>query len=576
MTRKQKVFRTVPQRWGINVLPIGALIFHQSTMPAVQSSVKKPRPVYSGSRKFEAGYVAFMANVFNENVQSIESIETADVRMLVLAGAWRIRLEKRTGLLHCECLKRASNPLSEEWVPARFPLPSFWATDRELAGAIVDAWKVRLKWFVPSAEVCYPRPSKRNRHLHAEDRWYYALDQAASRRLGSRDVRRRVVRRFVAALWNFLVDRETLKICHAYFGRKASFEDYNFTVRRKRDLSERLAETPNLAPLIGSFIKSSTKLRTGRYRIPQDVLAQARAHLFMPPANEEALTPAGWRFLAGLTATALAQLWQVIGQRPQYWPDLIPMLNLVSKTGERPPLTYLKRLFSDVRDIRYRLSRDAYASAQESIVRFVRLAAQQAIAARKKGRLRRFVSGDLILATDWLIQRETRYDYHEGPRTPSAVPKNATWASIMRAQHLWHVQREERERIQREADAQAQREYFAQRDATTWSSSLPACEVMGSTVTPLVTGKDLREEGERMKHCVGGYVDYCVRNRSRIFAIKHLDEEATLELVESGSRKWRVRQVFGSSNTDVSKTIAAISRTVARMYETAERQARRA
>jgi hypothetical protein len=517
-----------------------------------------------------------MANVFSENVQSIESIETADVRMLVLAGTWRIRLEKRTGLLHCECLKRASNPLSEEWVAARFPLSSFWAADRELAGAIVNAWKVRLKWFVPSAEVCYPRPSKRNRHLHAEDRWHYALDQAASRRLGSRDVRQRVVRRFVAALWNFLVDRETLKLCHAYFGRKASFEDYNFTVRRKVDLSARLAETPNLAPLIGSFIKNSSKLRTGRYRIPQDVLAQARAHLFSPRAIEEALTPAGWRFFTTLTATAVARLWQVAGQGPAYWADLIPMLNLVSKTGERPPLMFLRQLISDLRSIRYRVPRDDYASAQENLVRFIRLAGQQAIAARKKGRLNRFVSGDLVLATDWLIQRESRYNCYDAPQPLSAVPKNATWASIMRTQHVWHAQREERERVQREADAQAQREYLAQRDATTWLSVLPACEVMGGTVTPLVTGKDLREEGERMKHCVGGYVDYCVRNRSRIFAIKHLDEEATLELVESGSKKWRVRQVFGASNTDVSKTIAAISRTVARMYQTAVSRARRA
>jgi hypothetical protein len=99
---------------------------------------------------------------------------------------------------------------------------------------------------------------------------------------------------------------------------------------------------------------------------------------------------------------------------------------------------------------------------------------------------------------------------------------------------------------------------------------------MGGTVTPLVSGKELREEGERMKHCVGSYVDYCARDKSRIFAIKHLEEEATLELVESGSRKWRVRQVFGASNTDVSKQIVAISRTVARMYQTAERRARRA
>ena len=551
-------------------MPTDALISRQSTMSQAKPSAKKPRPVYSKSEPFEAAYVTFMEDVFDKDVHSLVPVETADAKMVVMADACRLRLDKKTRLLHCEYLTPASDTTPETWEAGNFPISSFWASDKELASAIQFAWQHRLTWFVPSADICYPTETWRS----AEGRWLYALSQAASRRLGGRADQQRVVKRFIALLWNFLADRETLKLCHAYFGRKASLTDYNFTVRRQGDLAARFSETPNLAPLIGTFIKNSTKLKTGKYRIPQDVLSQARGHLFTPQAECDALTPAGWRFLASLTPTAVATLWRGAGSAsPKPGSELMPVLNLVSKTGERPPLTFLKRLQEELRNLRHRVSAETFAAAQDSLVRFIRLSGQQAIAAGKKGRLKRFLSGDFVLVMDWLKQRE-RYDYYEAGYRIATVPKNATWASIMRAQQVWHAELEERERLRREADALAQREYLARRDATTWLSALPACEVKGASVMPLVSGKALREEGERMGHCVGSYVDYCYRGDSRIFAIKHLDEEATLELVESGTNQWRVRQVFGPKNSPVSNPIEGVAKTVAKMYQTAAREAR--
>lgn len=539
-------------------------------MPTVKTPAKTPRPVYSKSEPFEAGYAAFMADVFDNNVQSLEFVETPEARMLVLAGARRLRLDKKTKLLHSECLTSAPTTAPDAWTAAGFPIASFWAPRAELANAIQNAWRQRLTWFVPAAEVCYPEPttSKRPRYTaSANDQWSAALHKASTRRLGGLDRRSKLVKRFIVLLWNFLVDRETLKLCHAYFGRKARLEDYNFTVRRRADLAARFAETPNLAPVIGTFIKSSPKLKSGRSRIPQDALSQARAHVFAVPANQDALTPAGWRVLASLTPASVAKLWLAAGWRSsEPGPELIPLLNLVSKTGERPPLTLLVRLLEELRWVGHRLPPENLADAQESLVRFVRLAAQQALVAKKKGRLKRFVSGDLLLALDWLRR--------ECAPCLAKVQKNATWASIMRAQHTWHAELAERERIQREADAQAHREYLAKRDATTWSSALPVCEVMGASVTPLVSGKELREEGERMGHCVGAYVDVCNRGSSRIFAIRHHNEEATLELVDTGKNAWRIRQVFGPANEEVSQPVASIAKTVAKMYQAAARESR--
>lgn len=549
-------------------------------MSEVKTSPKKPRSVYSRSRKFEAGYVKFMADVFEKNIQSIATFETSDDKMLVLAGTRRLRLNKKTGLLHSEDLTPASQSTSESWRAGSALIPSFWASSTEMANALKHAWSRRVAWFVPPAEVCYPKPLSTNSGylIPAENRWQMALDRAASRRLGGRGVQLRLVKRFIAQLWNFLADREVLKLCHAYFGRKASLAEYNYTVRRRADLEARFAETPNLAPLIGTFINTLSRLKSGKYRIPLDVLAQARAHHFAPPKNHEALTPAGWRYFANLSPTTVATLWQAAGRDTQQpGQELIPLLNLVSKTGEQPPLTFLKYLLRDLRSLRYPLSREAYAAAQDSLTRFVRLAAQQARVAKRKNRLKRFLSEDFVLALDWLKQREGRYydNYHEPTPPIATVPKNATWASIMRAQHDWHAQREERERLRREADAQAHREYVAKRDAITWTSALAACEVQGATVTPLVTGKDLREEGERMKHCVGSYVDYCSMGTSRIFAIKLENKEATLELHNEGSNRWKIRQVFGPKNTEVSKRIRAIAKTLVPMYKAAAKEHRK-
>lgn len=516
-----------------------------------------------------------MADVFANNVQSVEPVETADARMLVLAGAWRLRLDKKTGLLHGEHLTAGAGTTPGAWVPASFLISSFWATNTEIASALAYAWRHRLTWFVPSAEVCYPKaPPKRYRDMSATDRWAGSLRLAAARRLGGRKDTLNVVKRFTSQLWNFLVDRETLKLCHAYFGRKANPKDYNFTVRRRKDLQARFAETPHLAPLIGTYLKSSPVLKHGRRRIPQDVLVHARASVFPAAPNREAMSPAAWRLFANMTPTTVAALWGVAG-RDAVSPGtkLVPMLNLVSRAGVLPPLTFLKRLIEELGRIRSDLSAQTYTDAQESLVRFIRLAGQQALIAKKRGRLKHFLSGEFLLSLDWFRQREDYGDYHIAPAN---VPKNATWASIMRAQHTWHAERATRERLRREADAKAQRKYLEKMDARTWVSALPACEVKGASVVPLVSGKALREEGDRMEHCVGapGYIRDCEYGTSRIFSIRYGDESATLELRKSGTHTWQVRQVFGPDNWDVSKPVRSIAKTIAKMYEAAAREAR--
>ena len=401
-----------------------------------------------------------------------------------------------------------------------------------------------------------------------------------------------------------MVDRETLRLCHAFFGRKATLAEYNFTVRHKKHLQARAAETPNLTRLIGAYIEITPTLRNSRKKLPMDVVSQARSELFkefrFPQGRgwderyvltvfpNQDITPVGWRYLAGLTGAAIERLWSVAqwdlsvdahkGQSAGA--KLATAINLLAKTGEQVPLTFAKWVVNCVPSWGvHHGSAQHQSQLQESCLRLVRLAAQQAIVAKKKGRLKQFVKGDLVLVWDWFSKQAQDHGvggFHRDDDTPPppllTVPKNATWASLMRSQHEWHAQRTERERLRREADARASAAWQAKRDAITWQSALDVCEVDGVQVRPLVTGKELREEGTEMNHCVGSYVEACERGGSRIFALEHKGNRATVELLRSNKNGWSVRQVFGPRNSNVSKPLTKAASALAKLYQEANRE----
>lgn len=573
-----------------------------------------PRSVNSTSPVFEAGYAAFMADVFAKDVKSVTREDTPEYRALVLAGCRRLRLDKATGLLHSEQLAPVSDAKGEQWVALNsFPFSAFWLGASQVTRAVTNAWQWRLERFIPSAKTCYPTelPKKYlNLYGSAESMWNVMLERAASRRLGTRANKLTIVKLTVGGLWNFLVDRETLRLCHAYFGRRASLADYNFTVRRHAELTAFSAETPNLTRIIGAYLSTDAHLSTGEHPLPQDVVASAKMSLFvsdedvdkkLPPSTlrpgfrattrtrgrlfpRNGITPAGWRYLVSSTRSANEQLWQMLLPESSYTTEenlwagrrLAPLVNLLARTGERFPLSFVKWVVHSVPTLGAADDNEEILDkCRDSVIRFIRLAGQRALAAKKKGALKRFISGELLLAWDWFrhqneAPREGVFFSNVVPAQVVLLQKNATWASIFRAQHEWHAQRAAREQARREADQKAYREYLARQDAKTWDSALTAGEVKGVWAEPLTTGRALREEGNRMNHCVGGYVDTCQGGKSRIFSLKKGTEEGTLELVKSPQKTWKVRQVFGPSNTAVSKELAAAAKALAKAYGQAD------
>lgn len=77
---------------------------------------------------------------------------------------------------------------------------------------------------------------------------------------------------------------------------------------------------------------------------------------------------------------------------------------------------------------------------------------------------------------------------------------------------------------------------------------------VGKGVIQLDTTHALREEGNRMGHCVGSYIDACVEEQSYIFHIESDGKGTTVELSPSDDGSWVVSQSMGPGNTPDKET----------------------
>lgn len=550
--------------------------------------------MYSRSKPFEAAYSNFLEDVFAQGISSVSTAETSTRRMLTLAGFYRVVRSKRTGLLHSELLDRGTG----KWMKTRRTFISgFWAKDNELLGSIQSAWAARLWSYMPAAEVCYPKLTKKHiaaRHTPATLVNAY-VGLAVDRRLSTAPVRTAAKRCLVAALWNYLVDREILDLSIAVFGRKAGLAEYNYTVRHRAVLAARARETPNLLPLIGNYLKMTDCRLTGAESPPANIVALARQSLFTPGTSDfaacngwdgvslgpEALTPQSWRYLVTQSRTALEHMWR-LADDSSYNNGMLPgvsmarALNMLAKTQEAPPLSFVIWWMGVLRRLESMTPASAdIAQGCTSLARFLRLASAQATTAAKRGRLKRFIRGDLVLAWDWFRDDEPRQASHLG--NLRFFDKNMTWSAVMRAQREWHATAAARAEARRQANRQAYERYMTELRARSWTSCVEACTVESVEVRPLTTGVALQEEGREMTHCVGGanYIEACVKGESRIFSLRTPGDRATVELYLTGGSDWKVAQVFREENEPTSKQIQRAAAVLAKNYSQAYRAAKR-
>lgn len=82
-------------------------------------------------------------------------------------------------------------------------------------------------------------------------------------------------------------------------------------------------------------------------------------------------------------------------------------------------------------------------------------------------------------------------------------------------------------------------------------------------VKELLDMSDLRAEGNKMKHCVGGYYKKVFKGQCKIFHLSFKGERATLEVVKSNDKLgFKVKQLKGVGNIKVSKSMEILSRRV--------------
>jgi len=81
-------------------------------------------------------------------------------------------------------------------------------------------------------------------------------------------------------------------------------------------------------------------------------------------------------------------------------------------------------------------------------------------------------------------------------------------------------------------------------------------------IKPILTDKELRAEGERMHHCVGGYARQVAAGSCFIYHVEHKGDKGTLEIRKSApfapygipmDEKWQAAQFHGPCNRPVSK-----------------------
>jgi hypothetical protein len=171
----------------------------------------------------------------------------------------------------------------------------------------------------------------------------------------------------------------------------------------------------------------------------------------------------------------------------------------------------------------------------------------------RSGKYREFL-GHTMDVIDWFDQERPRFEKNQ---------KNSSWETIHERVKAWHE--ELRQRQEREAAERLEALRRAQVATRSWGTLIDKFETDdGFEVIPLVTEIMLVSEGQGMGHCVGSYTSRCRSGHSRIFSIRKKGEsKATLEIgAGSGGGEWRIQQIRGPKNQNVSDRLATIGNKV--------------
>ena len=338
------------------------------------------------------------------------------------------------------------------------------------------------------------------------------------------------VKTLAKALWDTgvldkAVFREGIRIYG--FGRLTG-KHYNMLCANLPAVKARLDEAPNLAPLL------SPELIERHGSAALQVLRQT----FL----ENEGTPAGWRWLTRQGCTFLRT--QVGGCLTDRMRNRMYSAFAAAQVGRLPGSP--------------RLSLNPYlfwgASSSSSSISSKRALERTRYVATMRHFSREYESRKTKVSA-LLHQLPLVMDFVTN-MGPTENLSKATWSSLVRRQHAWHLKQA---RKRREAEK-------AQRGVCRWMPLTMDQAYRNLVAVSLNTSDELWEEGDTMSHCVGGYSGACMANRSRIYSIRSLDGNrvATLEIVQE-NRRWKTRQLYGPQNQAIKdKAAEALAKQVVR------------
>jgi len=300
-------------------------------------------------------------------------------------------------------------------------------------------------------------------------------------------------------------------------------------------------------------------LDTPAHRDPIQVTQYVREVL----ARHRPLRRAAWRYLLRLPPRHAACIFERL--QPTRSPAF---LDLLAQTGETPRWTTLKMLVSHYGHLAGNRG-DEFDETQ--FVQYARMLTRHTARMRGIKTFQRTVDHRLIL--DWLASGVNL--------TPTQAALPHTWWQ-QRAQE-WHddpngpVQqrlRQQRARDRYYAAEQAAIQPILQRQGAELAAAYQAATATyavgehqhkGVKLTPLTTSEQLKLEGDRMDHCVGGYDGAVLRGVSRIYHLEGHGARSTIELRHDYDR-WRINQHKAPRNRATTDEHQRAGRALLRAY----------
>jgi len=354
---------------------------------------------------------------------------------------------------------------------------------------------------------------------------------------------------FYSHLWPHL-DRQIVSIAFKMVGKNASLRTYSQVYDNREVLEEIAREASHLLPLVDVYVPVWLDHKA---TLTRSILGQVKKQY-----REWGLTDAGWRAVTRLSAGSVF-MWRTLGQIRG-----IAIMNLIGRLGtvtvptavlkwmRRSDLLKLLLRYPDQDQMRSPAPKGRFGVAESE--RIMRIILEQAVIAKRRRRLNRFITQELMLVEDALVSSVETL----------TLPREFDWKWLMRFQVEWH-------------DAEVDKIELPENIC--WQSLLGETKHGAHRVVPLTDAVQLVQEGKDMRHCVWKpiYAKRCASGESRIFSVRKKGfarPVATIELrcfrtEGRASDHWGVRQIQGFHNNEpITPTVMRIAKTLCRRYNT--------